>query len=206
VCTGEGGDRGSGANLNALLGRYGVMVNADALISIVQQGSRHPQEVLVSQGLLCTVTAAAAAQASAAAAALHLATPAAHQAAERAAQPAGGGAGTSGTAQSALRSASGRLTAGAPAAAAAAAAAPPLELVYVSGCTLAVSRAAAGAAHPVLVSGSMCNPPQRPLGAEFCISLESQKGAFVLTAPMRDCRSACVTLQQRTSMQCAGKG
>lgn len=183
MCAGEGGDRGSGANLNALLGRYGVTVNADALISIVQQGSHHPQEVLVSQGLLCTVTAAATAEASAAAAALPLATPAAHQAAERAAQWAAGGAGTSGTAQLVLRSASGRLTAGAPAAAAAAA--PPLELVYANGCTLAVSRATAGTAHPVLVSGSMCNPPQRPLGAEFCISLESQKGGFVRDAHMR---------------------
>jgi hypothetical protein len=34
------------------------------------------------------------------------------------------------------------------------------ELLYSDGCTLAVS----GAAQPLLLSGSMCNPPRRPLG------------------------------------------
>lgn len=43
---------------------------------------------------------------------------------------------------------------------AAARGAPPAELLYSDGCTLAVS----GTAQPLLLSGSMCNPPQRPLG------------------------------------------
>lgn len=43
---------------------------------------------------------------------------------------------------------------------AAAKALPPAVLLYADGCTLAVS----GAAQPLLLSGSMCNPPQRPLG------------------------------------------
>ena len=120
------------------------------------QGALRPREVLVSDGPLCTaVTAAAAAEVSAAD------TTAGQEAA--AGTGSAGGTETPGGAPTVVA----RAAAGKQEAAAAGA-----ELLYCDGCTLAVS----GAAQPLLLSGSMCNPPLRPLGG---ISLLQASGIGV---------------------------
>ena len=43
LCGCAGGDRGSGGNLSELLTPYGMAMNADVLISKVQQGTHHPR-------------------------------------------------------------------------------------------------------------------------------------------------------------------
>jgi hypothetical protein len=103
--------------------------------------------VLVSDGPLCTaVSAVAAAKVSAAG------TTGGQEAAAR--------TGSAGGATP-RRSRGVAATAAAPAAAGQQeAAAARAELLCCDGCTLAVS----GAAQPLLLSGSMCNPPLRPLG------------------------------------------
>lgn len=205
VCSGEGGDARSGSNLNALLAAYGVSCNGDALISIVQQGARHPKEVLVSEGLLCDA-AGAAAPAAASAVAVSAAGPLAAallRASARAAAPRaahGRTASAAGAQPNLQRSGSGRHIAGSmPAAAAAVAPPPPSKLVYASGCTLAVSDAEVGAAHPVLISGSMCNPPQRPLGERLDAGLINPNCAILNLSQLR---TGTLTGMQRTDPPC----
>lgn len=117
------------------------------------QGTLRPREVLVSDGPLCTaVSAAEAAKASAT----------------------GNTAGREGaTGIHGVDGAMPRRSRGAAAAAPAAigqqeAAAAGAELLCCDGCTLAVS----GAAQPLLLSGSTCNPPLRPLGGVLSFGIQ----------------------------------
>jgi hypothetical protein len=191
ACAADSSDADVSANLNTLLGRYGIAVNRDALFSIVQQvlwlqmvqrlltqgmpcsrycgaayhafgsrstwwlmhgrqlaqGTLRPREVLVSDGPLCTaVSAAAAVKASAAS--------------DTAGQEEPAGSMTNSAAGSMPRRSRDAVAATPAAAGQLEAAAAKAELLCCDGCTLAVS----GTAQPLLLSGSMCNPPLRPLG------------------------------------------
>jgi intraflagellar transport protein 52 len=142
----EGGEAAAGTNVNYLLEQFGIVANPDAVLRTSFHKYMHPKEALVVDGVLNRALLAGA--------------DAGKGAASCCGDSEGGGHGCK---RSSSGSGGGRGSGGGEDAVKQAQVAGGLHFVYPHGCTLTVQRPAV----PLLSSGCICFPMQRPLAAAW---------------------------------------
>jgi intraflagellar transport protein 52 len=135
VAMAEGGERAAGTNINFLLEELGIAVNADAVVRTAHYRYLHPKQALISDGVLNRAVAASSSSGSS-------------SSSTTTAQADGGAGGTQADAGAGAAGSSGSSGS------------KGLEFVYPHGCTLSVQAPAV----PILSSGKISYPMQRPLG------------------------------------------
>lgn len=136
VCMSEGGERQSGTNLNYLLEELGISANADAVVRTAHYKYLHPKEALISDGVLNRALLSSSSKGFAAGVSSDVAGE--------------WGASSEGVDAAVAHGAGSNSSSGG----------KRLDFVYPFGCTLSVQPPAV----PILSSGKVSYPMQRPLG------------------------------------------